>query len=132
MCHTAETILWHVPGFPANTVLRYWVTARSGGDTARSPHESAPLPRHAYLVEPGALDTALPVYHLFVDPRTVRNHGGRRLVRTMNTAGDNVDLAEVAKFDALASRWWDPEGDFRPLHEINPLRLDWIRLTVKT
>ncbi len=40
---------------------------------------------------------------------------------------DNVDAAEVAKFNALASRWWDPEGDFRPLHEINPLRLDWIR-----
>ncbi len=39
----------------------------------------------------------------------------------------NVDAAEVAKFDALASRWWDPQGDFRPLHEINPLRLDWIR-----
>ncbi len=40
---------------------------------------------------------------------------------------DNVDAAEVAKFDALASRWWDPESEFRPLHEINPLRLDWIR-----
>ena len=39
----------------------------------------------------------------------------------------NVDAAEVAKFDALASRWWDPEGEFRTLHEINPLRLDWIR-----
>ena len=39
----------------------------------------------------------------------------------------NVDPAELAKFNALASRWWDPEGDFRPLHEINPLRLDWIR-----
>ena len=39
----------------------------------------------------------------------------------------NVDVAEVAKFNALASRWWDPGGDFRPLHEINPLRLDWIR-----
>lgn len=45
----------------------------------------------------------------------------------MNTARDNVDLAEVAKFDALAARWWDPDGEFRPLHEINPLRLDWIR-----
>ena len=45
----------------------------------------------------------------------------------MNTARDNVDPAEVAKFDALASRWWDPDGEFRPLHEINPLRLDWIR-----
>ena len=42
-------------------------------------------------------------------------------------ARDNVDAAEVAKFNALAARWWDPEGDFRPLHEINPLRLDWIR-----
>ena len=39
----------------------------------------------------------------------------------------NVDAAEIAKFDALASRWWDPSGEFRPLHEINPLRLDWIR-----
>lgn len=45
----------------------------------------------------------------------------------MNTARENVDLAEVAKFDALASRWWDPDGEFRSLHEINPLRLDWIR-----
>lgn len=43
---------------------------------------------------------------------------------------DNVDAAEVAKFNALASRWWDTEGDFRPLHEINPLRLDWIRQRV--
>ncbi|TFG41100.1 MAG: bifunctional 2-polyprenyl-6-hydroxyphenol methylase/3-demethylubiquinol 3-O-methyltransferase UbiG [Chromatiales bacterium] len=45
----------------------------------------------------------------------------------MTTARNNVDLAEVAKFDALASRWWDPHGEFRALHEINPLRLDWIR-----
>jgi len=45
----------------------------------------------------------------------------------MTTSRENVDAAEVAKFDALASRWWDPNGDFRPLHEINPLRLDWIR-----
>jgi len=45
----------------------------------------------------------------------------------MTTTTDNVDLAELAKFDSLASRWWDTEGDFKPLHEINPLRLDWIR-----
>lgn len=38
----------------------------------------------------------------------------------------NVDPGEIAKFDALASRWWDPEGEFRPLHEMNPLRLAWI------
>lgn len=43
------------------------------------------------------------------------------------TTRDNVDLAELAKFDSLASRWWDTDGDFRSLHEINPLRLDWIR-----
>ncbi len=43
----------------------------------------------------------------------------------------NVDAAEVAKFDALASRWWDADGEFRPLHEINPLRLDWIRQHVE-
>jgi len=45
----------------------------------------------------------------------------------MNSTRENVDPAEVAKFDALASRWWDPGGEFRSLHEINPLRLDWIR-----
>ena len=45
----------------------------------------------------------------------------------MKTVDNNIDSAEIAKFDALASRWWDPEGDFRPLHEINPLRLDYIR-----
>ena len=38
----------------------------------------------------------------------------------------NVDAAEIDKFSALASRWWDPESEFRPLHQINPLRLDFI------
>jgi len=38
----------------------------------------------------------------------------------------NVDPAELAKFNELAHRWWDPEGEFRPLHQINPLRLQWI------
>ena len=38
----------------------------------------------------------------------------------------NVDPAELEKFSNLAHRWWDPEGEFRPLHDINPLRLDWI------
>jgi len=38
----------------------------------------------------------------------------------------NVDPAELEKFQALASRWWDPHSEFRPLHEINPLRLEWI------
>jgi 2-polyprenyl-6-hydroxyphenyl methylase/3-demethylubiquinone-9 3-methyltransferase len=38
----------------------------------------------------------------------------------------NVDPSEVAKFSALAHRWWDPESEFKPLHRINPLRLEWI------
>ncbi len=42
----------------------------------------------------------------------------------------NVDNAEIAKFEALASRWWDKEGEFKPLHEINPLRLGYIRARV--
>ena len=39
---------------------------------------------------------------------------------------NNFDPAELAKFSDLAHRWWDKESEFRPLHEINPLRLDWI------
>ncbi len=38
----------------------------------------------------------------------------------------NVDAQELAKFSDLAHRWWDRESEFRPLHDINPLRLDWI------
>lgn len=38
----------------------------------------------------------------------------------------NIDPQELAKFSELAHRWWDPESEFKPLHEINPLRLDWI------
>ncbi|MFP5441745.1 MAG: bifunctional 2-polyprenyl-6-hydroxyphenol methylase/3-demethylubiquinol 3-O-methyltransferase UbiG [Gammaproteobacteria bacterium] len=38
----------------------------------------------------------------------------------------NVDPAEIAKFEALADRWWDPHSEFKPLHDINPLRLNWI------
>jgi 2-polyprenyl-6-hydroxyphenyl methylase/3-demethylubiquinone-9 3-methyltransferase len=43
----------------------------------------------------------------------------------MNSAR-NVDPAEISKFDAAAARWWDPNGEFRPLHELNPARLDYI------
>ena len=38
----------------------------------------------------------------------------------------NVDTNEIDKFNRLSSRWWDLNGDFKPLHEINPLRLDFI------
>ena len=42
----------------------------------------------------------------------------------------NADPAELAKFSDLAHRWWDPDSEFRPLHQINPLRLDWINTLV--
>lgn len=45
----------------------------------------------------------------------------------MGPAEHNVDAAEVAKFDALASRWWDTSGEFAALHEINPLRLGYLK-----
>jgi 2-polyprenyl-6-hydroxyphenyl methylase/3-demethylubiquinone-9 3-methyltransferase len=38
----------------------------------------------------------------------------------------NVDPAEIGKFEALAARWWDPHSEFKPLHDINPLRLDYV------
>jgi 2-polyprenyl-6-hydroxyphenyl methylase/3-demethylubiquinone-9 3-methyltransferase len=46
----------------------------------------------------------------------------------MNT---NADPDELAKFERLASRWWDPESEFKPLHQINPLRLDFIDARAK-
>jgi 2-polyprenyl-6-hydroxyphenyl methylase/3-demethylubiquinone-9 3-methyltransferase len=44
----------------------------------------------------------------------------------MVTPAQNVDRDEIAKFEALASRWWDPHSEFKPLHDLNPLRLRFI------
>ena len=44
----------------------------------------------------------------------------------MTAPDSNIDAHEVAKFEALASRWWDPQGAFKPLHDINPLRLAFV------
>jgi len=44
----------------------------------------------------------------------------------MTNTALNMDPAEIAKFEELASRWWDPNSEFKPLHDINPLRLDFI------
>ena len=41
--------------------------------------------------------------------------------------GGTVDADEIARFSALADQWWDPDGDFRPLHKLNPVRLQFIR-----
>lgn len=46
------------------------------------------------------------------------------------TTPENVDVRETRAFDRLASRWWDPEGEFRPLHDINGPRADWIEQRV--
>ena len=46
----------------------------------------------------------------------------------MNQTTANVDPSEIQKFEELASRWWDPESEFRPLHAINPLRSEYINL----
>ena len=43
-----------------------------------------------------------------------------------NATSMNVDPLEVQKFDALASRWWDPDGEFKPLHQLNPVRLSYV------
>jgi 2-polyprenyl-6-hydroxyphenyl methylase/3-demethylubiquinone-9 3-methyltransferase len=43
-----------------------------------------------------------------------------------NTTAHNVDPKEIAKFSAMAEQWWDPEGDFKPLHLLNPTRLAYI------
>ncbi len=44
----------------------------------------------------------------------------------MNTSTENVDRSETAKFDRLANRWWDPDGESRPLHDLNPVRLAYV------
>jgi 2-polyprenyl-6-hydroxyphenyl methylase/3-demethylubiquinone-9 3-methyltransferase len=44
----------------------------------------------------------------------------------MSTQHHNVDQEEIGKFEELAARWWDPESEFKPLHDINPLRLDYV------
>ncbi|MBU9578672.1 bifunctional 2-polyprenyl-6-hydroxyphenol methylase/3-demethylubiquinol 3-O-methyltransferase UbiG [Ralstonia mannitolilytica] len=48
----------------------------------------------------------------------------------MTTTHANADPGELDKFSELAHRWWDPNSEFKPLHEINPLRLDWIQSIV--
>jgi 2-polyprenyl-6-hydroxyphenyl methylase / 3-demethylubiquinone-9 3-methyltransferase len=55
----------------------------------------------------------------------------KKILADMNTAqvqqaSSNVDPTEIDKFSELAHKWWDLDGEFRPLHQINPLRLDWI------
>lgn len=55
-------------------------------------------------------------------PKTLLGHINLELITTML----NADPAELDKFGDLAHRWWDPNSEFKPLHDINPLRLEWI------
>lgn len=45
---------------------------------------------------------------------------------TQETAASTIDTSEIAKFEAMAAEWWDPTGKFKPLHMLNPCRLDYI------
>ena len=47
------------------------------------------------------------------------------------TTSANVDAGEIAKFERMANRWWDPQGDFKPLHQMNPVRANYIDLKAK-
>jgi len=49
----------------------------------------------------------------------------------MSQTTPNADPAELAKFDSLASRWWDPEGEFKPLHQLNPVRMAYLQTRAK-
>jgi len=54
--------------------------------------------------------------------------GERNCTMQNNTHAENVDPSEISKFERIASRWWDAEGEFKPLHDINPLRANYIDL----
>ena len=87
-----------------------------GGVAGAQPIMAAP-----YANSPRASANALKVRLMSPIAQPTRgaweNHGMKTL---------NADPAELAKFSDLAHRWWDPESEFRPLHQINPLRLEWI------
>lgn len=57
-------------------------------------------------------------------PSTCLSFYGKAALMIMETA--HFDPEEIAKFEAIAAEWWDPKGRFKPLHQINPLRLDYI------
>src|SRR5210317_107813 len=56
----------------------------------------------------------------------VSQHTKDQKAREMQATETTVDPSEVAKFEAMAAEWWDPNGKFKPLHMLNPCRLDYI------
>jgi hypothetical protein len=80
---------------------------------------SAPAPTSNPFPDGSKEKTPLWRGFFFMRPRSAENNPAM-------TTTTNVDPAELAKFSDLAHRWWDQDSEFRPLHQINPLRLDWI------
>ncbi len=62
--------------------------------------------------------------HFLMNPQSASPH---RTGPGQNRAGTTVDATEIAKFTAMAEAWWDPHGDFKPLHRFNPIRIAYIR-----
>ncbi len=62
---------------------------------------------------------------IFANPRST-DTTMNQTTTSSDSAPKNVHPQEIAKFEALASRWWDPSSEFKPLHDINPLRLDYV------
>lgn len=60
------------------------------------------------------------------NPRNENKEPDKPMNAESSSRVQNVDHQEIAKFEAVASRWWDLEGEFKPLHRINPLRLNYI------
>lgn len=60
------------------------------------------------------------------NPRNENKEPDQPMNAESSSRVQNVDHQEIAKFEAVASRWWDLEGEFKPLHRINPLRLNYI------
>ncbi len=121
------------PGQVGGFVLpRPWGTRHAAG--ARAPRASAARRRarsgERCLGRRSAVVERRPVHALGLagTRRSLESLGGTREDggHMSSPSSTNVDAAEVAKFDAMAQRWWDPNGPSKPLHDLNPLRLQYI------
>ena len=77
------------------------------------------------------LPSAQPVNHQQINPTDNMSNSNNATSEFNQNTAINVDASEVEKFNNLASEWWNKNGAFATLHEINPLRLNWIEDNVK-
>lgn len=77
---------------------------------------------------PHTSETTVPTQELAADTQSTESSAANQ--QHSIDMGNNVDMSEVGKFTQLASQWWDKQGAFATLHEINPLRLNWIEENV--